>query len=82
MESDDAEAWNFYMTNATLFVRDYGLMDGRIAALTFDGVANKDIFIQKLSAVHGAMMEHAAKGANEDAGKEKPDFEVEGSENG
>ena len=69
------------MTNATPFVRDFGLMDGRIAGMPYEGVA-REIFIQKLSAVHGAVMEHAAKVANEDAGKEKPDFEVEGSENG
>lgn len=73
-------AWNFYMTEATPFARDFGLMNGRIAEIPFESVA-KSIFVQKLSAVHNAVMEHAAREAKEETG-EKPDFVVTGAENG
>jgi hypothetical protein len=80
LEGDDIMAWNFYMTEATPFVRDFGLMNGRIAEIPFEGVA-KSIFVKKLSAVHNAVMEHAASMAKEETG-EKPEVVIEGSENG
>ena len=73
-------AWNFYQRTAKTFVRDFGLMDGRIADMNYDGVA-KSIFIDKLSAVHDAMMERDARAAKE-AGEDKPEVFAEGDENG
>ena len=80
LEADDIMAWNFYQREATPFVREFGLMDARIADVPFDGVA-RSIFIEKLSAVHGAMMERDAKAAKDEAGKETPEMVIEGSEN-
>ncbi len=74
-------AWNFYMRSATPFVRDFGLMDGRIAEMPYEGVA-KDIFIEKLSAVHNAVMARAVAEAKEDGDEEKPQIVLEGNENG
>jgi hypothetical protein len=73
-------AWNFYMSEATPFARDFGLMDSRIAEMPYEGVA-KSVFIQKLSAIHSAMMEHAAKSAKDDT-EEKPEIMIAGGENG
>jgi hypothetical protein len=55
-------------------------MDGRIADMPYDGVA-KSIFIEKLSAVHDAMMERDARAAREAEGKETPEVVIAGSEN-
>jgi hypothetical protein len=81
METDDIAAWNFYQREATPFVRKFGLMDARIADVPFDGVA-RSIFIEKLSAVHGATMERDAREAKDEASGEKPEVVIEGSENG
>jgi len=81
LEADDVAAWNFYMREATPFVREFGLMDGRIADMPYDGVA-KSVFIDKLSAVHGALMERDAKAAKDEAGKETPEVVIAGAENG
>lgn len=74
--------WNFYMRTATPFVKDFGLMNDRIRDVGISGVANKGIFLEKLSAIHNAVMEWANGEASKEAGRKKPDFVVEGSENG
>lgn len=81
LEADDAAAWNFYWTNAKAFVRDYGLMPMLLRELRISGVANREIFLEKVCAIHDmAIAKHAEK-AKEDVG-EKPDFEIAGAENG
>jgi hypothetical protein len=81
MEADDMTAWNFYMRTATPFVRDFGLMNGRIADMPYEGVA-REIFVEKLSAVHNAIMERVVAAAKEDGDEEKPQIVLEGNENG
>lgn len=80
LEADDVAAWNFYQQEATPFAREFGLMDVRIAELSFDGVA-RSIFVAKLSAIHNAMTDHAERKAKE-AGEDKPEPFAEGDENG
>lgn len=82
MEDDDTAAWNFYMQTATPFVKEFGLMNDLVREMGVEGVANKTIFLGKLSAIHNAVMEWATREAAKDAGKEKPDFMAEGSDNG
>lgn len=55
LESDDAEAWNFYCHNATAFVEEFGLMPGLIEGLGLCGVA-KDIFLARLSRIHSTVL--------------------------
>ncbi len=76
LEADDVAAWNFYQRTATAFVRDFGLMDSRIREMKIKGVA-REIFLEKLSAIHDAHIErHAGEG-----GKTKGE-DIEGDENG
>jgi hypothetical protein len=78
--ADDAVAWNFYWENARAFVREFGLMEMRIAEMSYEGVA-KSIFIERLSAIHEMVIGKRAEAAREPA-EEKPAVTIEGSENG
>lgn len=80
LEADDAAAWNFYWENARAFVREFGLMEARIAELSYEGVA-KSIFLERLSAIHDMVKEKRAQVAREPA-EEKPAVTIEGAENG
>ena len=82
LEADDIAAWNFYMTTATPYVRDFGLMADCLKDLGIEGVANKSIFREKQSALHTALMERDAARAKKEGGEEKPEVVIEGSENG
>jgi hypothetical protein len=85
MEDDDVEAWNFYWRNAVPFVQDYGLMGERVRRLGLTGVA-REIFEDKLSAIHNKKLERQVRDMKEDAeagAKRKPgDITLVGSENG
>ena len=81
MEADDAAAWNFYWSNATAFVAEFGLMAGRLAAQGLEGVA-EEIFVSKLSAIHVMVADKRERMEKSEAGKEAPEVVIAGDENG
>jgi hypothetical protein len=78
--ADDVAAWNFYWRTARSYVRDYGLMPMFIRELGMKGVA-KEIFLEKVCAIHDMTIEKRAQVAREGSG-EKSEIVMEGSENG
>ena len=80
LEADDAAAWNFYWRTARAYVRDYGLMPMFIKELEMEGIA-KEIFLEKVFAVHDMTIEKHAQMAKEES-KEKPEATIYGVENG
>jgi len=67
METENAEAWNFYCRNATGFVRDFGLMHGLLSEYLGPAVsqARKEIFMAKLSLIHHKIIEEQARDQRE-----------------
>jgi hypothetical protein len=60
LEESSAFAWHFYKMNATMFVRDFGLMPGLVAELGYED-SDRRIFLAKLDLIHRFMAEIAAK---------------------
>ncbi len=61
-------AWNFYQENATAFVREFGLMPGRIARAGLGSAAN-DVFVARLGLIHATVLEARARSEAEAAEK-------------
>lgn len=78
--ADDTAAWNFYWENARAFVREFGLMESRIAKLSYEGVAEL-IFMDRLCAIHDMVIRKREEAAREPA-EERPAMTIEGAENG
>lgn len=73
--------WNYYMTNATTFVKEYGLMPSLMGRSPFKGAA-MPIFIAKLSAIHAAIKEKIEQTAAAAAKRDPTDIVLTGGENG
>ncbi len=81
LEADDIAAWNFYMTTATPYVRDFGLMADWLKGLGMGGVA-KSLFREKQSAIHLELLKRDAARAKKDGEQDKSEVVIEGAENG
>jgi len=84
MEASDVRAWNFYWQNATSYVKEFGLMNERMARLGLMGT-EREIFETMLSAIHDKHLEAQVRNMREDqeaGGKRKPgDLALTGDEN-
>lgn len=66
IDGDDLAVWNFYCRNATSFVKDFGLMEGRIRRLRLTAAA-AELFNEKLDLIHEKVTEMAIGEARKQA---------------
>jgi len=66
MSDADLDAWNFYTGNATVFVRDFGLMPELLRGKGHEG-AEKELFMNKLAVIHDGVLEATRSNGRRDS---------------